>query len=73
MANDDASADTSDRDAAEYADSVLRSFAHDTDREQKSRFTMSTMQYAVEKIEERERGEEPLPVLDVDMLDVNWE
>ncbi|CAL8580086.1 hypothetical protein XPA_005820 [Xanthoria parietina] len=73
MANDDASADTSDRDAAEYADGVLRSFAHDTDREQKSRFTMSTMQCAVEKIEERERGEEPLPVLDVDMLDVNWE
>lgn len=73
MATDDASADTSDRDAAEYADGVLRSFAHDTDREQKSRFTISTIQYAVKKIKEQERGEEPLPVLDVDMLDVNWE
>ncbi|KAL9631716.1 MAG: hypothetical protein Q9204_004107 [Flavoplaca sp. TL-2023a] len=66
-------ANTYDREAAEYADSVLQSFAHDTDAEQKGKFTMAEMRLAVERIEERERGEEPLPTIDVDMLDPKWE
>ncbi|KAL8889173.1 MAG: hypothetical protein Q9215_003512 [Flavoplaca cf. flavocitrina] len=66
-------ADTYDREAAEYADSVLQSFAHDTDAEQEWKFTTAEMRLAVERIEERERGEEPLPTMDVDMLDPRWE
>ena len=62
-----------DREAAEYADSVLQSFAHDTDAEQQWNFTTATMSLAVKRIEERERGEEPLPTIDVDMLDPRWE
>ncbi|KAL8844640.1 MAG: hypothetical protein Q9176_001152 [Flavoplaca citrina] len=66
-------ANTYDREATEYADSVLQSFAHDTDAEQKWKLTTAEMRLAVKRIEERERGEEPLPTIDVDMLDPRWE
>ncbi|KAL9025753.1 MAG: hypothetical protein Q9180_007596, partial [Flavoplaca navasiana] len=64
---------TYDRQASEYADSVLQSFAHNTDAEQEWKFTTANMRLAVKRIEERERGEEPLPTIDVDMLDPRWE
>ena len=62
-----------DREVAEYADSVLQSFAHDTDAEQQWKFTTATMSLVVKRIEERERGEQPIPTIDVDMLDPRWE
>ncbi|KAL8942887.1 MAG: hypothetical protein Q9211_001189 [Gyalolechia sp. 1 TL-2023] len=71
--NDDASLDAADRDAAEWADNVIRHATHSIGNEVERDLTMASYSIAVEEIQAQERGEERLPRLDDDILDVRWE
>ncbi|KAI4273460.1 MAG: hypothetical protein LQ337_004609 [Flavoplaca oasis] len=72
--NDGPSSDAVDRDAAEYADSIIRSTAQGRGREDDSaKLAMGAMNFAAEMVAMRERGEEIPPALGVDMIEPLWE
>ncbi|KAL8654805.1 MAG: hypothetical protein Q9226_003288 [Calogaya cf. arnoldii] len=72
-ANDSASSDASDHDAAKWAESIIQSTAHSKGKEDDRGPDIIEMEFAVEMIAMRERGEEIPPTLGVDMIEPLWE
>ncbi|KAL8992909.1 MAG: hypothetical protein Q9188_007468 [Gyalolechia gomerana] len=73
LVNDDASLDAADRDAAEWADNLIRYAAHDIGGQVEREPMTDSYRDALEAIEAQERGEEPVPRLDDEILDPRWE